>query len=79
MNICFFGVGGVGGYYGALLTRYFNETGKGNIYLALLNEYSYDRLPTTITTIQEESLWLLVQNVVAGIVKKTALSKNDSV
>ncbi|MBU4034938.1 MAG: hypothetical protein KKA35_00765, partial [Proteobacteria bacterium] len=46
--------------------------------LALLNEYSYDRLPTTITTIQEESLWLLVQNVVAGIVKKTALSKNDS-
>lgn len=32
MNICFFGVGGVGGYYGALLTKYFNETGEGNIY-----------------------------------------------
>ncbi len=32
MNICFFGVGGVGGYYGTLLTRYFNETGKGNTY-----------------------------------------------
>lgn len=32
MNICFFGVGGVGGYYGALLTKYFNETGKGNTY-----------------------------------------------
>lgn len=32
MNICFFGVGGVGGYYGTLLTQYFNETGKGNIY-----------------------------------------------
>ncbi len=32
MNICFFGVGGVGGYYGTLLTKYFNETGKGNIY-----------------------------------------------
>jgi 2-dehydropantoate 2-reductase len=32
MNICFFGVGGVGGYYGALVTKYFNETGKGNAY-----------------------------------------------
>ena len=32
MNICFFGVGGVGGYYGALLTQYFNETGEGNTY-----------------------------------------------
>jgi 2-dehydropantoate 2-reductase len=32
MNICFFGVGGVGGYYGTLLTRYFNETGNGNTY-----------------------------------------------
>jgi 2-dehydropantoate 2-reductase len=32
MNICFFGVGGVGGYYGALITKYFNETGEGNTY-----------------------------------------------
>jgi 2-dehydropantoate 2-reductase len=32
MNICFFGVGGVGGYYGTLLTRYVNETGKGKTY-----------------------------------------------
>ena len=32
MNICFFGVGGVGGYYGTLLTKYFNETGEGNTY-----------------------------------------------
>lgn len=32
MDVCFFGVGGVGGYYGALLTRYFNETGAGNTY-----------------------------------------------
>ncbi|MCD4741563.1 MAG: 2-dehydropantoate 2-reductase [Desulfobacteraceae bacterium] len=32
MNICFFGLGGVGGYYGTLLTEYFNETNKGNIY-----------------------------------------------
>jgi 2-dehydropantoate 2-reductase len=32
MNICFYGVGGVGGYYGALLTRYLNEIGAGNIY-----------------------------------------------
>lgn len=32
MNICFFGVGGVGGYYGTLLSKYFNETGKGNTY-----------------------------------------------
>ena len=32
MNICFFGVGGVGGYYGTLLTKYFNETGGGNTY-----------------------------------------------
>lgn len=32
MNICFFGVGGVGGYYGTLLTKYLNETGKGNTY-----------------------------------------------
>ena len=32
MNVCFYGVGGVGGYYGALLTKYFNETGKGNAY-----------------------------------------------
>lgn len=29
MNVCFFGVGAVGGYYGTLLTAYFNETGKG--------------------------------------------------
>lgn len=32
MNICFFGVGGVGGYYGTLLTKYLNETGEGNTY-----------------------------------------------
>ena len=32
MNVCFFGVGGVGGYYGTLLSKYFNETGKGNTY-----------------------------------------------
>ncbi|MEN6374471.1 MAG: ketopantoate reductase family protein [Smithella sp.] len=32
MNICFFGVGGVGGYYGALLTKYVNETCSGNTY-----------------------------------------------
>ncbi|MBI5893049.1 MAG: 2-dehydropantoate 2-reductase [Deltaproteobacteria bacterium] len=32
MNICFFGVGGVGGYYGTLMSKYFNETGKGNTY-----------------------------------------------
>ena len=32
MNICFFGVGGVGGYYGTLLTNYFNETCEGNTY-----------------------------------------------
>lgn len=32
MNICFFGVGGVGGYYGTLLTKYFNETGEGSTY-----------------------------------------------
>ena len=32
MNICFWGVGGVGGYYGTLVTKYFNETGKGNAY-----------------------------------------------
>jgi len=32
MNICFFGVGGVGGYYGTLVTRYCNDTGKGKTY-----------------------------------------------
>lgn len=32
MNICFWGVGGVGGYYGTLVTQYFNQTGKGNTY-----------------------------------------------
>ena len=32
MNICFLGIGGVGGYYGTLLTKYFNETGKGNTF-----------------------------------------------
>ena len=32
MNICFFGVGGVGGYYGALLSKYCNENEIGNIY-----------------------------------------------
>ncbi|MCP4116957.1 MAG: ketopantoate reductase family protein [Desulfobacteraceae bacterium] len=32
MNVCFYGVGGVGGYYATLLTRYFNETGQGNTY-----------------------------------------------
>lgn len=31
-NVCFFGVGGVGGYYGALLTRYFEATGRGRTY-----------------------------------------------
>lgn len=30
MNVCFWGVGGVGGYYGALLTRYFQESGGGS-------------------------------------------------
>lgn len=32
MNICFYGVGGVGGYYGALLTRYLDKVGNGNVY-----------------------------------------------
>jgi 2-dehydropantoate 2-reductase len=32
MNICFFGVGGVGGYYGTLLTKHLNETGLGKTY-----------------------------------------------
>lgn len=32
MNICFFGVGGVGGYYGSLLTTYLNVTGQGKTY-----------------------------------------------
>ena len=32
MNICFYGVGGVGGYYGALLTKYLGKVGNGNIY-----------------------------------------------
>ena len=32
MKICFYGVGGVGGYYGTLLSKYFNETGNGNTY-----------------------------------------------
>lgn len=32
MNICFYGVGGVGGYYGALLSKYLKKTGKGTIY-----------------------------------------------
>ncbi len=34
MNICFFGVGGVGGYYGALLTKYVNETGEKTYFIA---------------------------------------------
>jgi 2-dehydropantoate 2-reductase len=32
MKVCFFGVGGVGGYYGTLISQYFNETGNGNTY-----------------------------------------------
>lgn len=32
MNVYFFGVGGVGGYYGTILSKYFNETGKGNTF-----------------------------------------------
>ena len=32
MNICFFGVGGVGGYYGTLLTKYCNDTSKDKTY-----------------------------------------------
>ena len=32
MNICFFGTGGVGGYYGALMARYLKETGRGKAY-----------------------------------------------
>lgn len=39
MNICFFGVGGVGGYYGTLLSKYFNETGEGNIYFIARGEH----------------------------------------
>lgn len=30
MDVCFWGLGGVGGYYGALLTRYFQESGEGS-------------------------------------------------
>jgi 2-dehydropantoate 2-reductase len=29
MNICFYGVGGVGGYYGTLVAKYVTQTGKG--------------------------------------------------
>ena len=32
MNICFLGVGGVGGYYGTLLTRYVTDSGIGQTY-----------------------------------------------
>ncbi len=32
MNVCFYGVGGVGGYYAVLLSRFFNKTGKGNTF-----------------------------------------------
>ncbi len=32
MNICFFGVGGVGGYYGTLAAKHVNETGLGKTY-----------------------------------------------
>lgn len=32
MKICFLGVGGVGGYYGALLTKYINEADLGKTY-----------------------------------------------
>ena len=39
MNICFFGVGGVGGYHGALLTKYFNENGGGNTYFIARNKH----------------------------------------
>ncbi len=39
MNICFFGVGGVGGYYGTLLTKYLNETGEGKIYFIARGEH----------------------------------------
>lgn len=31
MNICFFGVGGVGGYYGTLVTRHSDTTGRGSV------------------------------------------------
>lgn len=39
MNICFYGVGGVGGYYGTLLTKYCNETGKGKTYFIARGEH----------------------------------------
>jgi 2-dehydropantoate 2-reductase len=39
MNICFYGVGGVGGYYGTLLTRYVNETGEGHIWFIARGEH----------------------------------------
>ncbi len=32
MKICFFGVGGVGGYYGALMTRHLDAAGTGSVY-----------------------------------------------
>jgi 2-dehydropantoate 2-reductase len=32
MDVCFYGIGGVGGYYATLLTRYFNEIGQGNTF-----------------------------------------------
>ena len=39
MNVCFFGIGGVGGYYGTLLTKYFNETGKGKTFFIARNKH----------------------------------------
>lgn len=38
MKICFWGVGGVGGYYGALLTKYVDETGLAGTYF-IASEY----------------------------------------
>jgi 2-dehydropantoate 2-reductase len=39
MKICFFGVGGVGGYYGTLLTKYCHDTGKDRTYFIVRGKH----------------------------------------
>ena len=39
MNICFWGIGGVGGFYGALLTKHVNETGSGKTYFIVRGKH----------------------------------------
>jgi len=53
MNVCFLGVGGVGGYYGALLTRHFDSTGRGRTYFVARGRHGHAIIERGLTLRKE--------------------------